>query len=99
MEIRRPLAGRDRKSIEVPKAGRDFATQHRSEPFLQTDAPERLGEIDQLIVFGGNGQLDPFSGQSQDSLFDGGVAVPRVGEGVDVSIATGETWRGNFASN
>ena len=77
----------------------NFVADDRRKIFPYAVMTRRSVVVDVPVVFGGNRQLDSFAGDRHHTLVDGGVAVPRIREGVDVRVAAHVTFGRHFAAN
>ena len=93
------LGGGEREGVEVAAAGRDLIADDRRE--CVGHARQRGGrpEVGQVIVIGGDRELDTLSRQGDDALLDGGVAVPAMGERVHVRVAGHQARCGDLAAD
>ena len=86
--VRGLRAGREREGVEVPGLRRDLVADDRREVRRDAHAFGRRGQVGrQVVVVGGDRQLDPLAGQGDGPLVDRRVAVAAVGQGVDVRVA------------
>ena len=78
----------EREGVEVPGLGRDLVADDRREVGGDAHAIGRRGQVGrQVVVVGGDRQLDPLAGQGDGPLVERGVAVSAVGQRVDVRVA------------
>ena len=74
----------DWKNIEMTQRRGDFIADDRRKVRSHALATRRSVVVNVPVVFCGNRQLDSFAGDRHHTLVEGCVAVPRIGERVDV---------------
>src|SRR5207237_7266522 len=77
-----------REDVEVTQARRHLVSHDWRKVLPDRVFNGRGMVIDLAVVLRGNRQLDPFAGNGQDPLVEGGVAVTGMGERMDVRVAT-----------
>ena len=98
LRVRGLRAGREGEGVEVPDLRRDLVADDRREPAAHAHAIGGRGEVgSEVVMVGGDRQLDPLAGQSDGPFVERGVAVAAVGQRVDVRVA-GDQARGRDLS-
>ena len=86
--VRGLRAGGERKGVEVPGLGCDLVADDRREVSGDPHPIGRRTQVErQVVVIGGDRQLDPLASQCDRPLVERGVAVPAMGQGVNVRVA------------